>query len=320
MRLEDDLASGIVVPTALAGMRLDRAVALLTDLSRSEAGRLVDEGAVFLAGRPVTDRSRRLREADRLSVDSGRLGEAASSPPPPVALEPVPFEVVYEDSELIVVDKPAGVVVHPGAGHRLDPLVAGLLARYPELADLPGEGAGEPERPGIVHRLDKDTSGLLVVARTASSYRSLVAQLKRRSMGRRYLAVVVGHLESLAGVVDAPIGRSPEDPTVMAVSGAGREARTAYRVLRRACEPLEATVIEATLETGRTHQIRVHLAAIGHPVLGDRRYGGARGVMALRRPMLHAARLELEHPATGERLGFEAEPPEDLGEVLASLS
>ncbi|HET9092875.1 MAG TPA: RluA family pseudouridine synthase, partial [Acidimicrobiales bacterium] len=198
--------------------------------------------------------------------------------------------------------------------------VAGLLARYPELAALPGEGAGATERPGIVHRLDKDTSGLLVVARTASSYRSLVGQLKRRSMGRGYLAVVVGHLGAPAGVVDAPIGRSPEDPTVMAVSGAGREARTAYRVLRRASEPLEATVIEATLETGRTHQIRVHLAAIGHPVLGDRRYGGARGAMPLRRPMLHAARLELEHPATGERLVFEAEPPEDLREVLASLS
>ncbi len=310
----------IDVPAALAGVRLDRAVALLTGVTRTEAARLVDDGGVRV-GREVTrDRARRLREHDRLAIDPGMLAAVSVRDVAPTVVSAVPFAVVHEDGSIIVVDKPAGVVVHPGAGNREDTLAAGLLERYPELAELPAQGAGEPERPGIVHRLDKETSGLLVVARTPSAYHSLVAQLTNRSMGRTYLALVLGHLEARSGIVDAPIGRAVTDPTLMAVSAGGREARTRYEVRERFSEPVAATLLELTLESGRTHQIRVHMAAIGHAVLGDRRYGGRRGAMAVLRPMLHAWRLALDHPATGERVTYLADPPQDFADALRRLS
>src|SRR5439155_23772111 len=170
-----------------------------------------------------------------------------------------------------VVDKPPDLVVHPGAGNAAGTMVAGLLARFPELA-----GVGEADRPGVVHRLDKGTSGLLVVARTPAAYESLVGQLSSRSVERRYRTLVWGWPEPTTGLVDAPIGRSRRDPTRMAVAAGGREARTGYETERRYHEPVEAALLECRLETGRTHQIRVHLAAIGHPVVGDARYRGAR--------------------------------------------
>ncbi|HEY5246326.1 MAG TPA: RluA family pseudouridine synthase, partial [Acidimicrobiales bacterium] len=245
-----------------------------------------------------------------LAVDLPDAAPAGVEPEPDVELR-----VVHADAAVVVVDKPAGVVVHPGAGHAHGTLVAGLLARFPDLA-----GVGDPERPGIVHRLDRGTSGLLVVARTAAAYQSLTAQLAERTVGRRYVALVTGHVADDRGVVDAPIGRSSRTPTKMAVSANGRPARTAYRVLRRlAGQPAldqPSTLLALALETGRTHQIRVHLAAIGHPVVGDDRYGppGRVGGRALPagRLFLHAAQLGFDHPGSGERVVWTSPLPDDL--------
>ena len=192
-------------------------------------------------------------------------------------------------------------------------LVNGLLARYPELA-----GVGDPGRPGIVHRLDKGTSGLLVVARTQAAYDGLVAQLAAHTAERRYLALVWGHPASAAGLVDAPIGRSPRDPLKMAVVADGREARTRYQVRETFDRPAPTALLDCRLETGRTHQIRVHLAAIGHPVVGDATYGGVRPALDVPRPFLHAYRLSFDHPATGERLTFESPLPADLATILGA--
>lgn len=305
------------VPAALAGVRLDRAVSLLADVPRSEAAGLVAAGAVRIGGVATADRSRRLREGERLSISLGRTG---ASPALPAAVPAAgPLEIVLADDDVIVVDKPPGLVVHPGAGNREGTLVSALLVAYPELAGLPAAGAGEPDRPGIVHRLDKDTSGLLVVARSVAAYRSLTAQLAARQVERRYLALVLGRVEAAAGVVDAPIGRSGRDPTRMAVSETGRRARSRYRVLERFSEPAQLSLLELSLETGRTHQLRVHLAAIGHPVLGDSRYGGARGSLPVPRQLLHAAELSFLHPTTGERVEASSELPADFSGVLGEL-
>ncbi|MDP9386465.1 MAG: RluA family pseudouridine synthase, partial [Actinomycetota bacterium] len=207
-----------VVPAALAGERVDRVVALLTGLPRREVAGLVTAGLVWVGGRPVTARSHRLVEGDELEV---RLPETPA-PPGVVAADPsVDVPVVHADEEVVVVDKPPGLVVHPGAGQAAGTLAQGLLARYPDLA-----AAGDPWRPGIVHRLDKGTSGLLVVARTPRAYAALVSQLRSRAVERRYLTLVSGAVDSPAGVVDAPVGRGAGDPTRMAVSAGGREART----------------------------------------------------------------------------------------------
>lgn len=299
------------IPAALAGERVDKAVALLTGLARSEIAALVEGGGVRIGGRAVAARSRRLAEGDDLEVDM----------PEPVEIEALAPEtavkvaVVHADDDVLVVDKTAGAVVHPGAGQATGTMVAGLLADYPELAAV-----GSRDRPGIVHRLDKGTSGLLVVARTNEAYRSLTAQLKERSVGRRYTAMVWNQVEAPAGMVDAPVGRGARDPTRMSVSARGRDARTRYEVVRRFSHPASATLVWCQLETGRTHQIRVHLAAIGHPVLGDRRYGGARSARLAPRPFLHAASLAFDHPVSGERLSFESPLPADLQGVLDSFS
>jgi 23S rRNA pseudouridine1911/1915/1917 synthase len=313
-------AEEIEVPGALDGVRLDRAVSMLTGVTRAQAADLVGNGAVRMAGRVCGDGARRLRRGDRVAIDPAALGALSVHEQPPGATGPVPFAVVFEDADIIVVDKPAGVVVHPGAGNRTGTLAAGLLEAYPELAELPRRGAGTLDRPGIVHRLDKETSGLLVVARTAEAFPSLVDQLARRAMRRRYLALAVGHLEASSGTIDAPIARSVRDRTRMAVLAGGKEARTSYEVRGRYGVPLPVSELQVSLETGRTHQIRVHLAAIGHPVLGDRRYGGTRGTLGVKRPMLHAWRLDLDHPRTRARLSFEAAPPADYREVLALLA
>ena len=323
------------IPAALAGERVDRAVALLGGLTRAEVAELVRAGRVRLSGAAVSTRSRRVVGGEDLEVDLPPRGPRSG-----VGADPsVDVRVVHADDDIIVVDKPAGLVVHPGAGHRSGTLVQGLVARFPDLADA---GAGDAERPGIVQRLDKGTSGLLVVARTADAYRSLVDQLSARSGGRageggqpstsagpggqpstierRYLALVLGSVDADAGEVEAPMGRSERDPTRMAVSRRGRPARTAYRVESRYRIPLAATLVDCRLETGRTHQIRVHLAAIGHPVAGDVRYGGAEARLTLARPFLHAHRLSLDHPRTGERLSFSSPLPPDLAAVLTELS
>jgi 23S rRNA pseudouridine1911/1915/1917 synthase len=233
----------------------------------------------------------------------------------PAADPDVAVPVVHEDADVVVVDKPAGLVVHPGHGNESGTLVNGLLARYPELA-----GVGDPARPGIVHRLDRDTSGLLAVARTELAYDALVAALGRREVERIYLALAWGHPDAPRGVIDAPLGRSATRATRMAVNVDGREARTRYEVQRTFRDPVPCALLECHLETGRTHQIRVHLAAIGHPVIGDRDYGGVRSALTVPRPMLHAHRLGLRHPRSGEALTVSSPLPADMAGVLDRLS
>jgi 23S rRNA pseudouridine1911/1915/1917 synthase len=300
-----------VLPPALDGERIDRVVAMLTGCSRAEAADLVASGAVEVEGRVLSARSARVHDGDRVVVETGELGAI-------VALEgdpSIPVEVVYDDADVVVVDKQAGLVVHPGAGNDSGTLVHALLARYPEIV-----GVGEEDRPGIVHRIDKGTSGLLVVARTESAYESLVAQLAARSVEREYRALVWGVPEATQGLVDAAIGRSGRDPTRMAVSQRGKAARTRYEVLEGFERPAPTALLSCRLETGRTHQIRVHMSAIGHPVVGDGRYGGDRENLACPRPFLHAARLGFEHPTSGEWLAFDSGLAADLAAVLDGLS
>jgi 23S rRNA pseudouridine1911/1915/1917 synthase len=298
------------VPAALDGQRLDRVVAMVTGRSRAEAAALVDAGAVAVGGRAVTARTYRVSEGDLLDVP----GAEPVADVELVADPAVPVPVVHEDEHLLVVDKPAGLVVHPGAGRSGGTLVHGLLARYPEIRTV-----GQADRPGIVHRLDRGTSGLMLVARTSVAYERLVAILAAREVDRRYRALVWGTLDSPTGVVDAPIGRSARDRTRMAVTVTGKPARTAYEVDGSYHEPVAVTELRCKLETGRTHQIRVHLASIGHPVVGDGRYGGDRSSLPCPRPWLHAEGLALDHPVTGEPLAFASALPADLTEVRARL-
>ncbi|MGH9139331.1 MAG: RluA family pseudouridine synthase [Acidimicrobiales bacterium] len=295
------------VPAALAGERLDRVVAMLTGRSRAEAASLVAAGAVTIGGEAVLIGKHRLAEGDIVAVDVPEADVTL------VAEPDVAVAVAYEDDDVIVVDKPAGLVVHPGAGHGRGTLVNGLLARYPEL-----RGVGDPERPGVVHRLDRDTSGLLVVARTAPAHRELTRALAAREVTRTYLALVHGLPEADAGLVDAPVGRSSRAPTRMSVSARGREARTRYEVEARYPDS-GVSLLRCTLETGRTHQIRVHLAAIGHPVVGDTTYGRDLGSMRSPRTFLHAAHLAFAHPVTGQAMTFDSALPADLEGLRATL-
>ena len=301
------------VPEALAGERIDRVVAVVCGCTRADAARLVDEGRVEINDGEARSRARRVELGDRVLVHPFDP-EPQSRPGPDAS---VAFKVVHEDAQVLVIDKPAGLVVHPGSGNQEGTLVHGLLARYPELAALAvGDAA---IRPGIVHRLDKGTSGLLMVGRDDATVRALIAQLAARTVSRHYLVLAWGRFASTSGLIDAAVGRSDADPTKMSVSATGREARTRYRVEQSFALPDPTTLVECWLETGRTHQIRVHLAAIGHPVVGDARYGGARNAVHSPRPWLHAFSLAFDHPVTGERLTFRSEVPQDLADVLRGL-
>ena len=313
-----------VAGSALDGLRLDRAVALVADVSRSAAARLVSEGAVRLDGSVVTAGARRVAAGESLAVNVELRDD-----PRPVPDAGVAFTAVFEDPDVVVVDKPAGLVVHPGAGHDRDTLVNGLLARYPDIA-----GVGDPYRPGIVHRLDRGTSGLLVVARTEHAHRFLVGEMRAHRPERVYAALVWGHPESSAGVVDAPVGRSSRNPQRMTVTDRGRPARTHYTVEGRYTErtrdavegrytePARAALLACRLETGRTHQIRVHLRAIGHAVVGDPTYGAGRAgeTLGLSRPFLHARSLSFTHPVSTETVRAESPLPPELAGLLDSLS
>ena len=299
------------VPALLAGVRLDRAVAMLADLSRGAAAQLIAAGGVLVDGEPATVGRVVVREGANLTIALPAVREGGVAPEPGVR-----FEVVYADDVVAVVDKPAGLVVHPGAGHDEGTLVGGLLARFPDLAELVATGVCPPDRPGIVHRLDKGTSGLLAVARTEESYRSLVGQLATRVMERRYLALVTGDVAEDRGEVEAPIGRSARTPTKMAVTASGRPARTRYTVVERRGGEKPTTLLELALESGRTHQIRVHMAAIGHPVVGDARYGVPDKRLGSGRFFLHAFRLGFAHPLTGGPIEFTSPLPEDLEAYL----
>lgn len=287
-----------------AGRRLDRFIAEAhPELSRSYIQRLIDGGRVTVNGRPAKA-SLRVSAGDRIALTVPPPAPAAPLP------EEMPLRIVYEDADLLVVDKPAGLTVHPAPGHPSHTLVNAVLAHCPELA-----GVGGSMRPGIVHRLDKDTSGLMVVAKNDAAHRDLSSQMKARSVTKRYLVLVHGRVSPDTGVVEAPVGRDPRNRKRMAVVAGGREARTHYRVVRYLDNH---TLLEVTLETGRTHQIRVHLAAIGYPVVGDEVYGRRPPVPG--RQFVHACFLGFTLPSSGERVEFSSDLPCDLQRTLEHLS
>jgi 23S rRNA pseudouridine1911/1915/1917 synthase len=304
----------LIIRPELSGMRVDRVASeLLPEYSRTQLSGWIKAGCLTLDGRAVAPKHR-VAGGERLRLNAELADPSAWHMP-----QHVGFIVVHEDDDLLVIDKPAGVVVHPGAGNPDHTLVNGLLAHRPGLAALP--------RAGLVHRLDKDTSGLMIVAASPAALRDLIAALAERRIERRYCAVAEGVLSG-GRDIEAPIGRDPHDRLRQRVVEGGRFALTHVRVRERF---RAHTLVEAKLSTGRTHQIRVHLSAIGHPLLGDRRYG-ARGrlppapspllvatVQAFRRQALHAEGLSLRHPLTGAVLAFESPPPADFLHLLAAL-
>ena len=287
------------------GERVDKYVAgEVPSLSRSQVQELIARGLVTVNGIEVKP-SQRLKEGDSVGVIVPPVEEVELVP------ERIPLRVVYEDEDLVVVDKPPGLVVHPAAGHRSGTLLNALLARYP---DLPLD---EEKRPGIVHRLDKDTSGLIVVARSHDAREHLQAQFKAREVLKVYLSLVEGVVEPRNGVIDASIGRDTRDRKRMAVvPSGGRLAVTEFRVLERLGE---YTLLEARPRTGRTHQVRVHLAFLGHPVVGDSVYGHRTRRLAMERQFLHAHRLTFRHPSSGREVELVSELPADLERVLEML-
>jgi 23S rRNA pseudouridine1911/1915/1917 synthase len=290
-----------VIPDRLAGERADKIVAELAGVSREKARRLFEEG-VTVNGSPVDPNNRISGGSIEFARPVAELGTVA---------EDVAFEVRWEDAHVLVVDKPAGIVVHPGAGRKTGTLASGLLHRYPEL-----EGIGQEGRWGIVHRLDQGTSGLLLVARTAASFEFLTVEMAARRIHRSYLALVHGVPAMPTGTIDAPIGRDPVHPTRKKVVPDGRSARTHYRVRESFGS---ASLLEVDLETGRTHQIRVHLATIGHPVVGDRSYTRRADPVRVKRIFLHAARIVFNHPVTGAETIVESPLPPDLVASLESV-
>jgi 23S rRNA pseudouridine1911/1915/1917 synthase len=293
------------VPEDLDGERLDRVVAVLGKMSRSVARALVDAGSVTV-DRSATGPKTRLVSGQTVAFDR---------PVPDEGLlpEPVDFAVVYEDDDVLVVDKPPGVVVHPGAGHATGTLAAGILHRHPGVA-----GVGQQDRWGLVHRLDRDTSGLLVVALTEAAYAGLADQIRARQVDRTYIALVDGTFGVPTGTIDAPIDRDPARPTRRRVSPDGRPARTHYEVVD-AYPNQDVTLLRVRLETGRTHQIRVHLSAIDHPLVGDSLYRSGPDRVPTPRLFLHAHRLAFDHPISGRRIEVESPLPADLAGVLADL-
>ncbi|MFN2185264.1 MAG: RluA family pseudouridine synthase [Anaerolineae bacterium] len=292
--------------------RLDKFLAeQVPELSRSEIQRLIASGQVTVDGEPAKP-SHKVRMGEEVVV----LVPAEESTE--VLPEAIPLEIVYEDQVLLVVDKPAGMVVHPAPGHSGGTLVNALLAHCPELA------SGEDDRPGIVHRLDRDTSGLILVAKNEKARRALQRQFKERQVHKAYLALLDGHLYPAWGRIEAAVGRDPNHRQRMSVQTGGREAITEYHVLEQFAHRVgpaagDYTLVEAEPLTGRTHQIRVHVASIGHPVVGDGIYGRRRTSLPVSRQFLHARRLGFKHPSTGQRLELEAPLPEELATVLDLL-
>ena len=296
------------VPADMTGLRLDQALArLLPAYSRSRLQQWVRSARVLVDGAACAPKDK-VWGGERIEVRAESDGTREDAP------QNIPLTIVYEDAQLLVIDKPPGLVVHPGSGNPRGTLLNALLHHAPALAALP--------RAGIVHRLDKDTSGLLVVAKTLEAHASLVRQLQAHSVRREYLAVVAG-VPAPHGQVDAPIGRHPVARTKMAVVARGKPALTHFRV-RRGGDSW--ALVQCRLETGRTHQIRVHMRSIGHPLLGDRVYGSGKlprglpeSARGFARQALHAARLELAHPASGERIAFSTPLPHDLAQLVATL-
>jgi len=289
-------------------------VSLIADISRTDASKLIASGGATVDGTPAPSGKVRLREGQVVVVDLDMVPVA--EPPGPDAS--IVLDIVYVDEDIIVVNKAAGLVVHPASGHGLGTLVNGILALYPEVADV-----GQPARPGIVHRLDAGTTGMMVVARSQRAYDSLVAALTEHEVGREYIALAWGHFDSPTAVVDAAMGRDPRDPMRMAVVHNGKWARTHLEVETEFNHPALLTLVRCSLETGRTHQIRVHFSALHHPLVGDTTYG-ADPVLAkslgMARPWLHALELRFAHPITGAPMSFKAPYPSDLQTSLGLLS
>jgi 23S rRNA pseudouridine1911/1915/1917 synthase len=294
----------LVVTEAMAGTRLDVFLAGRASLSRSAAAALVRGRQVRVNGSPAKP-SLRLASGDRVEGEVIRADALSAEP------EVLPLNIVYQDADLAIIDKPAGMVVHPAAGHRYGTLANALMAHFPAAASV-----GPADRPGIVHRLDKDTSGLMVVALNDGARKHLQRQIASREAGRHYRALATGTVRPSQGLIDAPIGRDPKNRKRMGVYGIGqRPARTHYTVI----EDLPGfSYLEARLDTGRTHQIRVHFAATGHPLAGDELYHGGR-INGLTRQFLHAAELHLRSPSTEAELTFHSPLPADLQEILTSL-
>jgi 23S rRNA pseudouridine1911/1915/1917 synthase len=291
----------LTLPAAEAGHRFDAALArALPQYSRSRLKAWIDAGCVTLDGRVATP-TQKIRGGEQALVRAARDETSSVTAPEAIALA-----IIHEDDTLIVLDKPAGLVVHPGAGNRAGTLQNALLHHAPLLAGVP--------RAGIVHRLDKDTSGLMVVAKSIEAHTHLVRQLAARSVKREYLAVAAGDVRA-GGTVDAPIGRHPTRRTTMAVVATGKPARTHFEVVERFGI---ATLLACRLETGRTHQIRVHLASLGHPLVGDPAYG-KRSPVPFPRQALHAARLGLVHPITGRARTWASAPPPDFAALVLQL-
>jgi 23S rRNA pseudouridine1911/1915/1917 synthase len=293
-----------VVDASQHGERLDKVlVALAPEFSRSHLQGLIERGHVLVDGAASAVASRRLKSGQQVRLELVPTAESLAFRP-----EPVPIEAVHEDDDILVIDKPAGLVVHPAAGNWSGTLLNGLLARYPTAARLP--------RAGIVHRLDKDTSGLMIVGKTLPAVTALVRAIGEREVHREYLAVAHGDVAQRSQTIDAPIGRDPASRVRMAVVPGGRPARTD---VARVAAAEGFSAVRCTLHTGRTHQIRVHLASIGHPLVGDATYGG-RPALGLERQALHAWRLRLVHPVSGIELAFEGPPPADLAAAWQAVA
>ncbi|MEX2654157.1 MAG: RluA family pseudouridine synthase [Acidimicrobiia bacterium] len=293
-----------VIPDTLDGERVDKVVAVLGEMPRSEARAQCDAGHVEIDGSPAVAKAR-VAAGSTIVFDPGAL-------PAVLQAEAVDFGVLYEDEHLVVIDKPSGLTVHPGAGRATGTLAGGLMERFPDLV-----GVGQAGRWGLVHRLDRETSGALLVGRTPAAHAALVADLARREVARDYVALVQGTFDLPRGTIDAPIGRDPHRPRRRALVPAGRLAVTHYQMTRQWPRPGVA-LLAVQLETGRTHQIRVHLAGIGHSVVGDRLYG-RRDPVSIGRLFLHAAQLRFVHPVTGEEMTIQSPLPPDLEGVLTRL-
>lgn len=285
------------------GERVDRVIAFFSGLSRSKVSDLISKRLILRNGIPIKKGSEIVHTNDEISMPNlvdEAVEEIASD-------ESIDFEVVFEDDSVIVVSKPSGLIVHPGSGIANGTLVNGLAAQFPDLREI-----GDPTRLGLVHRLDKGTSGLLIVARTPEALENLKFQMQERHVHRQYFAIVAGHVESNKGVVDAPLGRDPKNPLKRAVINSGKYARTHYEIDQKYESPFKVSMLNCRLETGRTHQIRVHLAAIGHPVLGDELYGGRSSFNIENRLALHAQMLTFLHPKTKNLMNFESPLPAEL--------
>ena len=306
------------VPAAQAGTRLDRALSeLFPEFSRSSLSRLIESGSVRINAQTAAKSSQRVEEGQLVELD------IPAAAPATVEAQDLPLTIVYEDADLVVIDKPAGLVVHPAVGHADQTLVNALLFKVKDLSGIGGE-----IRPGIVHRLDKDTTGVMVIAKNDETHRALTAAWNTEKVRKEYLAIVYGTPSDMRGTVDAPIGRDPRDRKRMAVVAGGRPAITDYEVVERL---RHASLLRCSLRTGRTHQIRVHMKHLGHPIVGDPVYSGPqwrgipdkriqKAIASLERQMLHATRIAFVHPRTGESVIVEAVLPEDMRRLIEQLA